>query len=111
MRTAWIVLTVPLLLVAGPTAAPARPASGWSNTALSWGLNWSGQLGDGTTTSRGTPGVIAGLGSNVTAVAGGQDGIVQIAAGDNFSLARDSQGHVWAWGANEWAQSATVGTR
>lgn len=36
-----------------------------------WGLNTGGQLGDGTTTSRWTPGPVTGLDQNVTRVSGG----------------------------------------
>lgn len=55
----------------------------------SWGTNYNGQLGDGTTTARAQPAKLNSL-SNITA----------IAAGTIHSLALRSDGTVWAWGAN-----------
>jgi alpha-tubulin suppressor-like RCC1 family protein len=58
-------------------------------TVWSWGLNTYGQLGNSSvplTQSRAAVQVI-GLG-----------GVVKIATGDNFSVAIDSSGFVWAWG-------------
>lgn len=55
----------------------------------SWGDNRFGQLGDGTTTARRSPNMIAGL-----------DKVVQIAAGDHHALALRGDGTVWAWGGN-----------
>ncbi len=58
-----------------------------------WGLNTSGQLGNGTVASfRGAAQVI-GIGG-----VGFLTGIVAISAGDNFSVAVDSSGNVYAWG-------------
>ena len=58
-----------------------------------WGLNQSGQLGDGTIApsggSRDTPRVVAGL-----------DDVVAIAAGWEHTLALRRDGTVWAWGYN-----------
>lgn len=53
----------------------------------SWGLNMSGQLGDGTNTDNGTPRIVPGLGD-----------IHTIAAGYRSSLAVKNDGTVWAWG-------------
>jgi RHS repeat-associated protein len=58
-------------------------------TVWAWGSNGSGQLGNGTTTSSGTPVQVSGL-----------TGITSIAAGGNHSLAVKSDGTVWAWGNN-----------
>ena len=55
----------------------------------SWGNNASGQLGDGTTTSRTSPVQVSGLTS-----------VVAIAAGGDHSLALRSDGTLWAWGLN-----------
>lgn len=62
-----------------------------------WGLNTSGQLGDGTLTQRLTPTAIA-LNTNPT--------FVSIAAGSTHSVAADSTGAVWVWGCDG-AQAAT----
>jgi len=58
-------------------------------TVWAWGRNNCGQLGDGTTTNRGSPIQVTGL-----------SGVVAIAAGYEHSLALSSDGTVWAWGAN-----------
>ena len=58
-------------------------------TVMAWGQNSSGQLGDGTNSSRPTPTPIPGL-TNVHA----------IAAGGSHSLALLHDGTVMAWGAN-----------
>ena len=74
-------------------------ASGTNNHSLAvnntgvvyaWGLNNTGQLGDGTTTQRTTPVVVSGLSGTFTAVS----------AGNNHSLALRNDGTVWAWGSN-----------
>jgi alpha-tubulin suppressor-like RCC1 family protein len=59
-------------------------------TVWAWGLNTSGQLGDGTTTQRATP---VQMLFELT-------GFTHIAAGDNHSVARRIDGHVFAWGSN-----------
>jgi alpha-tubulin suppressor-like RCC1 family protein len=65
---------------------------GTDGTLWTWGENNYGQLGNGST-----------LIGNVTQpreVRGLESGIVQIAAGGLFALARQSDGSVWAWGQN-----------
>jgi Regulator of chromosome condensation (RCC1) repeat len=61
-----------------------------NGTVVAWGVNSSGQLGNGTTESSDVPVAVSGL-SGVTAVAGGGE----------FSLALLSGGTVMAWGKNK----------
>jgi alpha-tubulin suppressor-like RCC1 family protein len=57
-----------------------------------WGLNSTGQLGDGTDTDRSVPEDVSGLTS----------GVLAVAAGDDFTCALVTGGAVKCWGAN-WA--------
>lgn len=59
----------------------------------SWGLNDHGQLGDGTTESRGTPAQVLNL-----------TDVVAIAAGSRHSLALEADGTIWSWGMNSHGQ-------
>ncbi len=73
-------------VAAGNAFSVARKSDG---TVWTWGNNASGQLGDGTTTDRSTPGKVSGL-SNVR----------EVEAGDAFAIAVKNDGSVWAWGNN-----------
>src|SRR3990172_3621138 len=62
-------------------------------TVWAWGLNVSGQLGNGTNTNSNVPVQVTGL-----------TGITAIAAGQDHSLALKNDGTVWAWGYNLYGQ-------
>jgi len=64
-----------------------------------WGLNTSGQLGDGTKQKRAKPVQVKGPGGDGYLLQ-----IVAIAAGGAHSLALHADGTVWAWGSNAWGQ-------
>jgi alpha-tubulin suppressor-like RCC1 family protein len=66
-------------------------------TLWTWGYNAQGQLGDNTVTRRLTPVQVLGPGG-----VGFLTGVTAIAGGDSHSLARKSDGTVWAWGYNTW---------
>ena len=60
-----------------------------------WGYNGYGQLGDGTTNTSYTKVQVKSPDGE-----GVLENIVQVAAGDHYSLALDKDGHVYAWGYN-----------
>jgi alpha-tubulin suppressor-like RCC1 family protein len=62
-------------------------------TAVCWGNNADGELGDKTTTSRGAPVAVAGLSD-----------VAQVAVGVGFSCARLGDGQVKCWGRNDKGQ-------
>lgn len=67
----------------------------------SWGRNNYGQLGEGSTTSRATPGVVH---------LPEEDSINEVAAGSAHSLALTSDGRVLSWGRNHLGQLGDGGT-
>jgi len=68
-------------------------------TVWAWGLNSSGQLGNGTTVSTSTPIQVKDVGG-----VGYLGGIVKIAINNNHSLALKSDGTITAWGYNSYGQ-------
>ncbi|MHB1127541.1 MAG: RCC1 domain-containing protein [Bacillota bacterium] len=68
-------------------------------TVWTWGYNYYGQLGDGTTTDKYTPVQVKGVGGS-----GYLTGVVSVAAGGTHSLALRSDGTIWAWGYNTYGQ-------
>jgi alpha-tubulin suppressor-like RCC1 family protein len=73
-------------LTSGVTAIVADQQDGTSCAIVSgavkcWGNNGAGQVGDGTTTNRGTPTQVSGLTSGVTAISAGSDIICAVVSG------------------------------
>ena len=64
-------------------------------TVLAWGVNWDGQLGDGTNTDRNTPVQVVGENGE-----GYLTDVTAISAGGYHSLALKNDGTVLAWGYN-----------
>ncbi|MEV4253707.1 Ig-like domain repeat protein, partial [Spirillospora sp. NPDC049652] len=82
--------------VAGHAAAAAAPTPvAPVNSALATGYNFNGQLGNGTTSSRDTPGPVI-LPEGVT--------LTNIDAGDYHNLAVTSGGRVLGWGQNAYGE-------
>ena len=61
-----------------------------ANEVYCWGLNSSGQLGDGTTENRNQPVLVEGLSGN----------IIAISAGAEFTCAQNDANEVFCWGNN-----------
>jgi alpha-tubulin suppressor-like RCC1 family protein len=87
--------------VVGGASRPTRVEGGTSHslalrsdgTVWAWGLNSSGQLGDGTTTPRTVPVAVPGL-----------SGATDLAAGATHSLAVTADLTLWAWGSSQFGQ-------
>ena len=80
-------------ITAGGNHSCALLANG---TAKCWGYNFSGQLGNGNTTSASTPVVVSGLSSGSKAVA--------VSVGSNHSCALLANGFAKCWGDNAFGQ-------
>jgi alpha-tubulin suppressor-like RCC1 family protein len=63
-------------------------------TLWCWGYNDYGQLGDGTTVHKSSPGGVPALGTAV----------VEVALGGHQSCARKEDGSLWCWGRNDFGQ-------
>jgi alpha-tubulin suppressor-like RCC1 family protein len=93
-RVAAATLVAVWMCLVGVTAARcAVPQLTAPGLPLAWGLNGSGQLGDGSTVNRSTPVPVSGL-----------TDVVAVAAGVGHSLALRTDGTVWAWGSNIYGQ-------
>ncbi|HKQ60524.1 MAG TPA: hypothetical protein VJS92_04515 [Candidatus Polarisedimenticolaceae bacterium] len=74
-----------------------------ANTQVwSWGLNQSGQLGDGSLTDRNGP-VRSGMINDLT-------NVVAVSGGVSHTVALDGNGRVWTWGGNAHGQIGDGGT-
>ncbi len=67
-------------------------ATNTNNTLLGWGLNWDGQVGDGTYTSKNTPTEIL-IGT-----------FTHLHAGQNYNLTVLNNSALFAWGSNAYGQ-------
>jgi alpha-tubulin suppressor-like RCC1 family protein len=86
------------LTASGPRAAGGQP--GGEGAVWTWGLNATGELGDGTTAlHRATPLPVEGLPPTVA-----------IAAAGDHTLAVAADGRVWSWGQNTLGQLGNGGT-
>jgi alpha-tubulin suppressor-like RCC1 family protein len=87
---------VSVLGLPGPAAA-VRASGSCSFARLedgslwAWGANDTGQLGDGTTTERHAPVQVTTLGT----------GVAEVASSGTHTIARKTDGSVWAWGRND----------
>src|SRR5215211_4820344 len=80
-----------LLVVPLAGASPAAAAT--PGTPHAWGGNSFGELGDGTTAGRLTPGPVVGL-TDAVELAGGREHVVALRA----------DGTVWTWGSSQYGQ-------
>jgi alpha-tubulin suppressor-like RCC1 family protein len=68
-------------------------------TVWTWGSNYYGQLGDGTTVEHSTPAQVIGLGD-----------VIGVSTGYSHALAVKRDGTVWAWGDNSYGQLGDLTT-
>ena len=86
--------TSPLTNVTALAAGSSFGLAISNGSVVSWGANYSGNLGDGTTTNRPYPVNVLGAGGTGTL-----SGISMLAAGESFALA-SSGNATYAWGEN-----------
>ena len=86
------------VILANATGGSHRLALCADGTVLAWGSNGSGQLGDGSTTTRYVPVAV-----DRTGALAGQT-VIAIAAGSSHSLALCADGTLTAWGHNNFGQ-------
>ena len=75
-------------------------ALGSDGNVYAWGHNYNGQLGDGTTTDRNTPGRVKTPDRNTYPDLPEDFTYAQVSAGYQHSLALGSDGNAYAWGSN-----------
>jgi alpha-tubulin suppressor-like RCC1 family protein len=80
------------------SAGSACAAVDTNGYVWTWGAGWSGQLGNGSTNARYTPGKVQ-KSSNYGG--GDLDGIVSVSIGQSQMAALDADGHIWTWGSNQ----------
>jgi alpha-tubulin suppressor-like RCC1 family protein len=83
------ILAGPLAISAGNQFSVALLSNYLSSYLWAWGINSSGQLGNGTNTDSSTPVQVSG-----------STNMIAIAAGQNHSVSLKNDGTVWAWGSN-----------
>lgn len=91
-------------VLAGKTISSIAARNGMSmveatdGTVYSWGRNWNGELGDGTTTERAVPVAVVSSG----ALAG--KAVMEIRLGSEHCLALTTDGKIFSWGDNGFGQ-------
>ncbi|BDR54270.1 hypothetical protein KIMH_03810 [Bombiscardovia apis] len=76
-------------------------ALGSDHHVYAWGANTQGQVGNGTSTDQNTPIDLTNTGRLPST-------IMQLAAGDDYSLALTRDGHLYTWGSNQYGTLATT---
>jgi len=68
-----------------------------------WGMNWSGQVGNGTVTPVGTPGALHRCRSALAGW-GTVNNPAQVSCGYTYGVALLTNGTVWTWGTGPWGE-------